>query len=245
MSSAAAKRSRGVRVLGLGFALLFVLLCVAALIAYRWQGTPTHWTEQQERIAALTGQEREAISVSMRNRLLTAWSDAGEKTPTRPEDLYGHRAAITIAYDELNIWIAEEGISLLEEVGVKMPKSVKSAMVDSPGQGHLRISFDFDTGTAQQIVALSFDIRVVPDGTVTSTLQSATVGRLPLPTQSAIDLITQQAGDNTELLDLMRGNPVPPVELPIDRSREGRLVGLEVTEDALIVTRETVRPSKK
>ena len=72
-SETAAKRSRGVRVLGLGFALLFVVLCLTGLLVYfGWHGRPAHWENEQTRLAELSDEQREAISESLRNRLLNA-----------------------------------------------------------------------------------------------------------------------------------------------------------------------------
>ncbi|MGB0767918.1 MAG: hypothetical protein ACPGYV_09430 [Phycisphaeraceae bacterium] len=57
----AAKRSRGVRILGGGFAIVFVLLAIAAGLAYTaWHAKPTHFTDQQARIAALKTYKKQA-----------------------------------------------------------------------------------------------------------------------------------------------------------------------------------------
>lgn len=244
MSSTEANRSRGVRVLGLAFAALFVLLCLAALLVYLgFHGRPAHWDNEQQRLANLTNDQRQAISESLRNQLLTQWSDAGEKTPLTEADLFGHRRTITIPYADLNTWIQTEGIDLLAEVGIEIPDSAPTAMIDSPGDGLLRISFEVTTQDVNQVIALSFAVTIADDGTLTSTLKQATAGRLPLPVATAMDLIASQA-DSGILLDLMRGNPVPPIELPIDKSRSGQLVGLEIQADAMIVTRQTVARKK-
>ncbi|MBX2850174.1 MAG: hypothetical protein KTR15_00345 [Phycisphaeraceae bacterium] len=244
MSNTAAKRSRGARVLGLGFAALFVLLCIAALIVYLgWHSKPAHWDKEQSRLAGVPDTQRQAISASLRNRLLKQWSDPGEKTPVTEADLFGHRRVIEIPYDELNTWIQTEGLDLLAEIDVEVPDSATTAMIDSPGGGLLRISFEVAADNVQQVIALSFAVRIAEDGTLTSTLKQATAGRLPLPVEAAIDMVASQADDGI-LLDLMQGKAVEPIELPIDASdtgRDGRLVGLEVTDEALIITRETVR----
>jgi len=248
MSSSAANRSLGVRVLGLAFAALFVLLCVSALIAYLgFHGKPAHWEAEQKRIAELPEANRQAISESLRNRLLRQWSDPGEKTPITEADLFGHRQRIEILFDELNTWIQTEGLTLLEEIDVEVPDSATTAMVDSPGDGLLRISFEVTAEDIRQVITLSFAVTVAEDGTLKSTLEQATAGKLPLPVNTAIDIVASQADDGI-LLDLMRGNPIDPIELPIDPSKDGpragRIVGLEVTDEALIITRETVRRQK-
>lgn len=243
-SSTAASRSRGVRVLGLGFAALFVLLCVIALIIHLgWQGTPAHWDDEQQRLAALSDTQRDAISESLRNRLLTQWSDYGDAIPTHPDELFGHRRTIEIPFDELNTWIQTEGLELLAEIDVEVPETAPTAMVDSPGDGLLRISFEVTTQNIQQVVTLSFAVDVASDGTLTSTLKQATAGKLPLPISAAIEIVASQA-DEGILLDLIQGTPIDPIVLPIDASdtgRDGRLIGLEVTDEALVITRLTVR----
>lgn len=242
------KRSRGVRILGLSFASVFVLLCIASLLVFlAFHGRPSHWETEQTRIADLPDTQRREISESLRNRLMTQWSDPGDTTPVTEADLFGHRKTITIPYADLNTWIQAEGIELLEGVGITIPDYASGAMIDSPGDGLLRISFEIKTPDIEQVIAMSFAVTVSDDGTLTSTLKKAAAGRLPLPTSRAIDLVASQA-DQGVLLDLMRGKPIPPIELPIDPSddglRDGRLVGLEVQKDALLVTRETVRRNK-
>ncbi|MFK7789736.1 MAG: hypothetical protein AB8C95_09630 [Phycisphaeraceae bacterium] len=244
MSATSDKRSRGVRVLGLSFVILFLLLGITALLLYlSFQGRPSHWESEQARLAEVSDAQREAISESLRNRLMTQWSDPGDKTPVTEADLFGNRRTIEMPYAELNTWIQTEGIELLAEVGIKVPDSAPSAMIDSPGNSLLRISFEVKTKDIDQIIALSFAVTIADDGTLTSTLKQATAGRLPLPVNTAIDIVASQANDGI-LLDLMQGRPVAPIELPIDKSRAGRLVGLEVQPDALVITRETVRPNK-
>lgn len=244
MSSTIKKRSRGVRILGLSFAAVLGLLCVAALVIYlAFQGRPSHWQSEQSRLAGVSEAQREAISESLRNRLMTQWSDPGDQSPVTEADLFGHRRHIEVPYAELNTWIQSEGIKLLAEVGIKIPDSAQSAMVDSPGDGLLRISFEVKTKDVDQVISMSFDVTIADDGTLTSTLEQATAGRLPLPVDTAIDLVASQTDDGI-MLDLMQGKPVPPVELPIDKSRAGRLVGVEVQPDVLIITRETVRPNQ-
>ncbi|MEM6258177.1 MAG: hypothetical protein AAGI37_07675 [Planctomycetota bacterium] len=245
MNATADHRNRGVRVLGLSFAALFVLLCTMTTFIYlRWQGKPEHWEQEQLRIAALSEAQQEAISESLRNRLLTQWSDPGDKAPVTEADLFGQRRTIEIPYAELNTWIKAEGVGLLRAVGVEVPESTPTAMIDSHGDGLLRISFEVDREEIHQVITLSFMMSIAEDGTLTSTLERASAGRLPLPASAAIELVASQT-ERGDLLDLMRGNPVGPIEFPIDASknglRDGRLVGLEVREDALLITRETIR----
>lgn len=245
MSGTTVQRRRGVKVLTAVFCGLFVVLCVVALLVYLgFHSRPSHWDIEQTRLAQLPDAQRKVISASLRNRLMTQWSDPGDKTPITEDDLFGHRNTIAIPYADLNTWIMAEGIDLLAEIGVTIPPQAKSAMIDSPGNGLLRISFEIKAEDIDQVVALSFAVSIADDGTLTSTLRHAAAGRLPLPVATAIDLVASQT-DAGILLDLMRGEPVPAIVLPIDPSndgvRDGRLVGLEVQDDALLVTRETVR----
>lgn len=238
-------RRRGVRVLGIGFGVVFVLLVVVAVVIYfGLRGVPAYYAQQQERINAMPKPQREAISENFFNSLLTKWSDADAGFPKTHSDLFGKRRTLVIPYEELNVWLAEKGIAMLADIGIKLPPAVKGAMVDSPGGGRLRLSCEVDKGSFQQVVAMTFEISVTDDGTVTSQLQGATAGRLPIPTSTAIDLIARRKDGGGRMLDLMQGTPVGPIELPIDETdsgRNGRLVGLEIRNDAMVITRETVR----
>lgn len=245
----AAKRSRGRRVLGLVFALLLVLLCLLGLlVGLGWHGRPAHWDHEQARLAALPNEQRQAISESLRNRLLKQWSDFGNALPTTPDELFGHERTIEIPFDDLNTWIQIEGIDLLTKIGVEVPKTATTAMIDSPGGGLLRISFEITDQGLEQVVTLSFAVTIdEQDGTLTSTLKQATAGKLPLPVTTAIGIIASQANEGI-LIDLMQGTPIDPIQLPIDASdtgRDGRLIGLEVTETALVITRLTVPRENK
>lgn len=249
---------RGPRRLAIAFAVLFALVCISGVVAFLgFSGRPGHWTEQQARIESLSPTEREAVSEALMNRLLTQWSESRGEITT-PDDLIGQRTDLVIPYDQLNIWLAEEGIDLLASVGIQLPRSVRGVMVDSPGDGRLRVSCDVQTRRFDQVVALVFDIRVDDDGTVTSELTQASTGRLPLPTAKAIDMIAKRSASRSDssqnadtanrLLHLMNGTPTGPIDVPIDPTRDGlrdgRLVGLDIRNDALVVTRETVRRSR-
>ena len=249
MSGSSDKRSRGVRVLSLAFASLFILLAITAVILYLgFHGTPEHWSQEQSRIATLSDDQQQATSQSFRNRFITLWANPGDKTPVTEDDLFGHRQAIEVPFNDLNTWIKAEGVELLSEIGIKVPKSAASAMVDSPGDGLIRVSVQVTIERVPQIITLSFAVNIAEDGTLTSTLKHATAGKLPLPVDTAISLVASKT-DEQRLLDLMQGNPIPPIEMPIDPSedgvRDGRIVGLEVTDNALTLTRETVRRKKK
>lgn len=239
----AASQRPGVRVLGLGFALLLALLCAAAVVVYlAWHGRPAHWDHERQRLAELSGEQRQAISESLRNRLIQQWSSFGDRDPFKGADPFGQETEIEIPYDQLNTWIQTEGIDLLAEVDIEVPKTATTAMIDSPGDGLLRISFEVITQGVEQVITLSFAVSIEKDGTLTSTLMQATAGKLPLPIATAIELVASQA-DEGVLLDLMQGTPIDPVQLPIDTSdsgRDGRIVGLEVTPTALILTRRAV-----
>ena len=188
MSSTSNKRSRGIRVLGLAFAVLLVLLCIAAFVAWRFQGTPDHWKREQARLADLSDAQQQATSQSFRNQFITLWGNPGDKTPATEADLFGHRQEIKVPYTELNTWIKAEGVAMLTEFGVKVPKSASALMVDSPGDDLLRVSFEILYKGAPQIISLSFDLSIASDGTLTSTLKQATAGKMPLPVGTAIDL---------------------------------------------------------
>ena len=242
-------RRSGKRLLGIAFLVLFVLLCIAGVAGYfALNRQPGYWSAQQQRIAAMSEQQREQISEALFNRATTQWSEAPDNATTI-EDLIGLRGSLEVSYEELNVWLADAGIELLADIGIELPKSVKGAMIDSPGEGLLRISCDIEKKNFKQVVALIFDIAVDEKGIVVSELKSASAGLLPLPTKKAVDMIAKHSGENDLMTALLRGTPTGPIDVPIDASndglRDGRLVGFEVLDDKLIITRQTVLRQKK
>jgi len=238
-------RLRRAHVLGAGALSVLLFLSIFGLYTYfSLRSAPAYWNAQQRRITELPHEERNNISQSLRNQLLTQWS-SGPSNPTSADDLIGHRATLLIPFEELNIWLSEEGIGLLSGVGVQLPMGVKAAMVDNAGPGQLRVTCDLINGKIRQVVSLTFEITINEDATVSSRLVNASAGRIALPTQTAIDLMAGLDSGNTLMLDMMQGKTVPPIDIPIDPSedglRDGRLVGLEVRDDAIVITRETVR----
>lgn len=237
-------RPRGKRLLRTAYLLVFVLVSVIAVAGFfAYHRAPSHWTQQQQRIEGLSVQQREQISELLFNRATTQWSKAPPEATT-VDDLIGHRSSLEIKYEELNVWLAEQGIALLSDVGVASPRSVRGVMIDSPGDGLLRISCDIKTNTIEQVIGLTFDIDVQDDGAVVSKLTSASVGLLPLPTEQAIGMIAKRENEAGLLHALMSGTPTGPIDIPIDASkdglRDGRLVGFDVYDDRLVITRETV-----
>ena len=245
------KQRNGGRLLGIAFLVLFATVCITAIAGYfGFRSKPDYWNEQRERIAQMSDEQRIATSEKLMNRLLDQWSEAPANATTA-DDLIGQRTSIHIPYQELNVWLDQEGIGLLTDIGVQMPKSVKGAMVDSAGEGLLRVSCEIKTEKIEQVVSVTFDIKVADDGEVISKLVRARAGLLPIPKDKAIDLIAKRANESESggrMLALLTGTPIKAIDIPIDPSedglRDGRLVGLEVLKDAMVITRETVRRKK-
>lgn len=236
------------RIVRIALLLIFALASVTGVsIYFAYQRQPGHWTTQQQRIKSLSREERQQISQSLFNRATTQWSKAPDHA-VKVEDLIGHRTALEVSYEELNIWLAEDGVALLSDIGIEMPRSIRGAMVDSPGDGLLRISCDIKTPRLEQVVTLTFKIEIDDAGKVVSELISASAGLLPLPTDRAISLITKRDRGDGLLQALMSGSPTGPIDVPIDASkdglRDGRLVGFEVYDDRVVITRETVLRSR-
>lgn len=239
---------RGVRVLGIAFLVVFLLLSAAALLIYLgWQGRPSHWTDMQEDIAKLSEDQKQVISDALRNKVINAWTNA-DAGLVPPEQELGKKRTIEIPYKDLNVWLAHDGVGQLNSLGIELPKSVKTAMVDAPKPGLLRISCELDGEGVNQVVALTFKISVADDGTVTSELAGATAGRLPVPTSMVVDQIAKRGGG--EMSGLLSGKPTGPLDHGTGNTLAGRLVGLDIQQDKLVVTRKIVRskkakPSKK
>lgn len=246
-------KRRWLKRLGIGAVIVGILLACAGLYAYnRSNAQPESWQQERERIARMGTTEKLDMAEGLRNWLLSEWSStepSEEFAQGNPDSLLGQRRRFAIPYDELNVWLDVEGRSLLEAVGIGLPERVRHVIVSGTPGGKLVLSFEDQPDGKGRVYALTFDIGVAQDGTVTSTLTGATAGRLPLPVDAAARLIRSTSpaapANSPNLLDaLLTGQPVQPQDLPIDPGedgvRDGRIVGLEVQTDAIIVTRETV-----
>lgn len=257
--------SRGRRwVKPLGIAAAVVLLVVGAVAGYLYQrahAAPEQWQKEQARITAMDASQKRAVAERLRNRLITEWGSAepsAEFLDTDSGSAIGQRRRFAIPYDELNVWLHVEGRSLLQALGIVLPQRVQHAMVQGTAEGNLVFAIEDDPdggssggggGGGGRVYTMTFDIDVAEDGTITSTLVSARAGRLSIPKDAATQLLTATsnttANGGSLLNDLLTGKPVPPLDLTIDPGerghRNGRIVGLEIDEEQIIVTRQTVR----
>ena len=251
--------SRGRRwIKRVGIAAAVVLLVVGAVAGYLYQrahAAPEQWQSEQARIIAMAPSQQKAVAERLRNRLITEWGSAepsAEFLDTDSGSDIGQRRRFAIPYDELNVWLHVEGRSLLQALGIVLPERVQHAMVQGTAEGNLVFAIEDDPGGGSgggRVYTMTFDIDVAEDGTITSTLVSAQAGRLSIPNDAATQLLTATstttANGGSLLNDLLTGKPVPPLDLTIDPGerghRNGRIVGLEIDEEQIIVTRQTVR----
>lgn len=254
---AAPRKRRWLKRLGLSAGLSVIFLGCLGLYAYsRWNSKPEMWSQERERIARMGSDQKEAMAESLRNRLLTEWAyteHSEEIFNGKTDSLLGQRRTFAIPYDQLNVWLDVEGRSLLEGVGIGLPERVRHVLIRGTDDGLLVLSFEDRPDGNGRVYSFTFNISIAGDGMVTSELVEAKAGRLSIPTDAAAGLIsststTGRGGPN--LLDaLLTGKPVRLQDIPIDPGedgmRDGRIVGLEITPEAILVTRETVaRPQR-
>lgn len=243
----------------LGIAALIVVVVIAAIAGYSYQrarAVPERWKKEQDRIATMAPSKQLAVAESLRNRLINEWTAAEPSAEFRETDSdspIGQRRRFAIPYDELNVWLHVEGRSLLEGLGITLPGQVQHAMVSGTADGNLVFAIEDGAGSGGgRIYTMTFDIDIAKDGTLTSTLLSAQAGKLDIPAEAAAQLLaatgTNSSSGGNLLGDLLTGKAVPPRDLPIDPGdqgfRDGRIVGLEVNEKQIVVTRLTIRQQR-
>lgn len=244
-----------------GLFLLGFLLVAGTMLAvkYRqWRATPSYWEDYAQQLKAMPDQQKREVAESFRNRLLEQWNapDAGA-TPEalieamrNDDDLVGETRTITIPYNEFNIWLEAEARGVMEDRGTPLPPTVRQAMVTSDGHGHLILAIDYRSKDVNQVFSFVLDIDINADAQVISRVVEVRGGRLELPRDSAVSMVREQlaregAGGGDAILKLLTGEPFGPVDIPLDPSaegvRDGRIVGIAINDDALQLTRTTVR----
>ncbi|MEM1354200.1 MAG: hypothetical protein AAGC44_10780 [Planctomycetota bacterium] len=237
-------------------ALVLVAVLITGYLYQRAGAAPEMWTKERSRISAMAPSQQQTVTERLRNRLINEWTAAepsSEFIKTDSGSIFGQRRRFAIPYNELNVWLHVEGRALLENLGITLPARVQHAMVSGTADGNLVFAVEDDPGSGGRVYTLTFKIDIADDGTVTSRLISAEAGRLSLPPETAARLLASSNSTSPDvenlLNDMMTGNPVPPRDLTIDPgaegARDGRIVGLEVDEQQIIVTRQTVRRGDK
>ena len=234
---------------------LLAMLVMATLVGvYKYRqlhSTPIYWDEQITLLDGLSDQQRQTVSENFRNRILDKWSDWPQDIPTHKlteDSLIGDQVTIELPFDELNIWLNTEARETLKQQGSPLPEKVGQMILGSK-DGMLVAYIEYAGGTSN-VFSITLDIQIDNDGKITSTLEHFHVGELELPRSSATSFIHDQiVGFSDKMnpdpwINLLTGEPFGPIEILIDPTdsgvRDGRIVGLEIGDQSLFLTRQTV-----
>jgi len=239
--------------------LLIVLMIVGvyAGVKYRqWSTRPDHWERNREMLAMLPDEQKRERASSFMGRITEEWTAFGEATaqeliesPDAAGRVLGDERVIVIPFDDLNIMLEMEMPSILASQGAPVPDAFKGMMATSDGDGRLVVAFEYDGPELHQVFSITLEINVDARGRITSRMARATGGELALPRDQALERIAEIVGGEREvgeirLMKLFTGEPFGPMDLPIDPGeggvRNGRITGIQITDDALHITRLTV-----
>ena len=230
--------------------MVLVLLGLGAvgLGRYLWNSQPDYWTENQTYTAtdetSLTDTADRAF-----NRVLSELSNAdgylthdGQVDP----DVYGTRT-IRLSFDEANAWLATRLDDWLVNQKRQLPLGVSDPMLSSAGDT-LVAAFRYKSDAKQidQVFSVLLSLKFLDDDRATFHVEGVRGGRLPLPTRMVLDQLPGlDKGDEqrSKVIAVLLGQEAFDPILPIDGTREARIVGMAVDDDgvSLTVQAEAVR----
>lgn len=228
--------------MGCLFALvLFALLAMAAYGIGRklWHSSPAYWTRNQAGIAGTD--QAVLIDAADRafNRILGELSDSrGYQPAGNGDDGLGVRT-ITLNFDEANAWLATRLNDWLANQKRELPDGLTKPMLASAGN-ELVAAFHFKNNEIDQVFSVFLSLKFLDDGRAVLSIDGIRGGRLPLPTGSVLKRLPGGADDGdvhpSQIVAVLLGQqPFDPV-LPIDGTRQARIIGMQVDETSVGLT---------
>lgn len=250
-------RPRGHWLLKLGAALL-VLLVVIGFIGYRlWVSPPDFWTAAAEKLDAMSADARQRVAESLRNSVMEQWSlpgpyadsrdyqdaiNRGEKTA----DLIGDTRTLTIPLEDANAFLVHNLDDRLNAKGIGIPEAVQRVLIHTDNNRPI-LAIHIKNQDVDQV--FSFELETdfdTPDSPIIQ-VRNVTAGRLPLPLgqvrQQVLDL--EEVKDEPKAKDIVNrifdGEPLSRIVLPLDGDHAGQIIGFEIDDQSIRITRRIIR----
>lgn len=228
--------------------LVLVLIAVTAGLIGRhlWQSEPAYWTRHQVFITETDVPTQQRVADDAFNRVMSELSysrgyrPAGSGEQTDPDNL-GVRT-IRLGFEEANAWLAQSLGAWLENRGQQMPAGISNPMLAAEG-GDLVAAFRYQKGEVDQVFSVLLMLEFESDGRAVLSINGLRGGRLPLPTQSILDRLPDVAGEaehSRAIKVLMGEQPFDPI-LPIDGTRQARIIGMRVDDEGVELTLQAER----
>lgn len=231
---------------------IIIALSVAAGIGYwMWTSQPDYWQARQTQLAATTPEDMrtQAEELEMRISTLVTSIRRPSAAPTTATDAAAGRApssstpdirTVEMTFDEANAWLATRLESWLAHQGRTLPSQVSQFML-APEGDNLVLAFFVQTREMQQVVSVPFHIESLQTGQARLHVEEIRGGTLPLPAETLIAQLQQQAPANLPSAELARfasaldGETFDPT-FKIDNHRQARLINLNVDDNTITAT---------
>lgn len=141
------------------------------------------------------------------------------KTPAQPlAKPIASEHELHLTTDEINAWIEQELPAILKAYGVSLPPEIRMPMIAIDGD-KLILAFRYESNQTTQVLSLIVKPSMPGSSDKRKLLleiQGLRGGRLPLPSDSLLDTLSDMAGTKTNpgmkpLADVLSGKPIDPV----------------------------------
>lgn len=240
-SPAAAPRKR-FGCLSIILGLVAVLLLAAAVAIWMAKSEPAAWTDVNEKLAALSVQEKEDRAESLQKRLLgeSQGFDAAIGPVVTPGiDLTQPiERDVTITVADANIWLATRLEDTLAQAKTALPKVMSDPRVWIEGeQIVLSARVELPDVNINGVVSFGLAAQMQPDGRLTLRIDSVRTGKLPVPQAIVAEQVREELKDVQAEAVKMVGQAFDGVTIdPVfadqgDKSRQTRVLAFKIHPD--------------
>lgn len=236
------KASKAKRLLGCSAIVLMVLVLLVlgtvGVVRHLWHSEPGYWTANQ----AYTSGDRSALTDEADRAFNRVMSELSNDSGYRPQPgendpgAYGVRT-IRLSFDEANAWLATRLNDWLVNQHRELPAGVSEPMLTSDGDS-LIAAFRYRNAGKQidQVFSVWLDMKFLDDGRATLHIEGVRGGRMPLPTKMVLEKLPSATGAHahrSDVIAVLLGQEAFDPVLPIDGSRQARIIGMSVDKDSV------------
>lgn len=227
-------------------AIVLGLLIVLGLILFvsgrsLWRSEPAYWTANQSFIANTSEVELTDLADRAFNRILSELSysrgyhqvDTGAGGSATKQSL-GTRT-IRLGFEEANAWLATRLDDWLVNQKRELPAGITGPMLASAGSS-LAAVFRYKSPEVDQVFSIFMSLEFLDNGQAMLSVDGVRGGRLPLPTKTVLGQlpgVNEDDAQRSQTIAVLLGQQSFDPVLPIDGTRQARIIGMKVKEDGL------------
>lgn len=211
--------------------LVMVLVALVARLYTQWHSEPEYWQAHRSFIETTSEPKLTELAAGVQLRAPSEW--------TRPIGEGDGVRTMRFNFDEINAWLAVYLDDWLANQNTGRPDGVGDVMM-SQRDGELVVAFDYESDNIDGIVSVFLAGEAEPDA-LKMGIDQVRIGRLKLLRSTVIDKLAEasffESEENAELIQQLKDNqPIGPLILPVDGSRQARLLGLDVRPEGFDLT---------